>query len=59
MTAITLGGGWGVRVTAITLWANSNKQKFLLSALAYIFGKTETDDSRKVATCKEVYQLYV
>ena len=36
-----------------------NYQKFFLSALVYIFRKTEADNKRKVATCKAVHQLYV
>ena len=34
-------------------------RSFFLSALVYIFRKTEADDNRKVETCKAAYQLYV
>lgn len=34
-------------------------RSFFLSALVYIFRKTEADNKRKVATCKAVHQLYV
>lgn len=42
------------------VWLRSKLTRgFFLSALVYIFRKTEADDNRGVATCKAAYQLYV